>query len=68
MRKQLVLVTLLLLIAATLLWAHDLFLKLDSYFVSPHTTVRVTVLNGTFSTSEGAVTVIKQKGMQPAGG
>ena len=56
MRKQLVLVTLLLLIAATLLWAHDLFLKLDSYFVSPHTTVRVTVLNGTFSTSEGAVT------------
>jgi hypothetical protein len=43
-------------ISATLLLAHDLFLKLDSYYVPPNTAVRVAVLNGTFSTSEGAVT------------
>ena len=43
-------------IGATLLFAHDLFLKLDTYFVPPDTPVRVAVLNGTFSSSEGAVT------------
>lgn len=37
------------------LWAHDLFLRLDSYFVQPNTDVRIHVLNGTFSKSEGAV-------------
>ena len=42
--------------AATALLAHDLFLKLDTYFVPPETAVRVAVLNGTFSSSEGAVT------------
>jgi hypothetical protein len=42
-------------ISATLLLAHDLFLKLDSYFVPPNTAVRVAVLNGTFSSSEGPV-------------
>ena len=56
MRKQVVLIAILFLVTATLLWAHDLFLKLDSYFVSPKSTVRVAVLNGTFATSEGAVT------------
>ena len=56
MRKQLGLATILLAISATLLWAHDLFLKLDSYFVAPNTALRVAVLNGTFATSEGAVT------------
>jgi hypothetical protein len=56
MRKQFVLAAALLMISATLLLAHDLFLKLDSYFVPPNTAVRVAVLNGTFSTSEGAVT------------
>lgn len=40
---------------ATALWAHDLFLRLDSYFVEPNSDVRVRVLNGTFSKSEGAV-------------
>jgi len=42
--------------SATLLLAHDLFLKLDTYFVPPNSAVRVAVLNGTFSTSEGPVT------------
>ncbi len=55
MRKQFVVTAVLLMISATLLLAHDLFLKLDSYFVPPNTPVRVAVLNGTFSASEGPV-------------
>ncbi len=35
--------------------AHDLFLKLDSYFLAPHTKATVRVMNGTFQKSEGAV-------------
>ena len=46
---------LLLLATARTLGAHDLFLKLDAYFVSPGATLVVRVLNGTFSKSEGAV-------------
>ena len=53
-RLPLVSVLLLLTIASTL-GAHDLFLKLDSYFVAPGSRLLVRVLNGTFSTSEGAV-------------
>jgi len=41
MRKQLTLVAMLLMITATVLLAHDLFLKLDSYFVPPNSAVRV---------------------------
>jgi hypothetical protein len=46
---------LLLLATAGTLGAHDLFLKLDSYFVAPGATLVARVLNGTFSKSEGAV-------------
>jgi hypothetical protein len=35
--------------------AHDLFLKLDSYFLQPNAKAIVRVLNGTFQTSDGAV-------------
>lgn len=45
----------LLLTAAASLGAHDLFLRLETYFVPPDTLVRVQVLNGTFSSSENAV-------------
>jgi len=55
MRKQFGVAAVLLMVSATLLLAHDLFLKLDSYFVPPNSTVRVAVLNGTFVASEGAV-------------
>ena len=55
MRKQLVAAAILLVASATLLLAHDLFLKLDRYFVPPNASVRVAVLNGTFVASEGAV-------------
>jgi hypothetical protein len=55
MGKRLVTALVLVMVSATLLLAHDLFLKLDTYFVPPNTAVRVAVLNGTFSSSEGAV-------------
>jgi len=44
-----------LLIVATLALAHDLFLKLDSYFLEPNTRVQIRALNGTFTTSENFV-------------
>ena len=43
-------------VVATLLYAHDLFMKPDTYFVSPGARVRIPVLNGTFGVSENAVT------------
>jgi uncharacterized GH25 family protein len=55
MRKPFAITTVLLLLSASLLVAHDLFLKLDTYFVPPNTAVRVAVLNGTFDASEGPV-------------
>jgi len=56
MRKCLVLAALLLLATTSLLLAHDLFLKLESYFVPPRTPVQIAVLNGSFTASEGPVT------------
>ena len=38
---------------ASLLYAHDLFLKLDSYFLHPNTPLTISVLNGTFTSTEG---------------
>ena len=45
-----------LVLAASSLAAHDLFLKLTSYFLPPDTPVRALLLNGTFTTSENSVT------------
>ncbi|CAN5591427.1 hypothetical protein BH09GEM1_BH09GEM1_34400 [soil metagenome] len=42
--------------SATLVFAHDLFLKPDAFFVAPNATVHLTAMNGTFTTSEGTVT------------
>lgn len=55
MWKRVAATLVLVMVAATVLMAHDLFLKLETYFVPPNTAVRVAVLNGTFSTSEGPV-------------
>jgi hypothetical protein len=54
--KRTILITGLLLAVASVALAHDLFLKLDSYFLEPHTRVRIPVLNGTFTKSEAFVT------------
>ena len=55
MKKSLIVATLLLLITAATLAAHDLFLKPARFFVAPGSDVRVRALNGTFSRSEGSV-------------
>lgn len=47
--------TLVLLFVASSLEAHDLFLRLDSFFVRPQSEVPINVLNGTFINSENAV-------------
>jgi hypothetical protein len=55
MTRRLLFTTLLLLVTAGTLAAHDLFLRANSYFVPPNGAVRLLVLNGTFSKSENAV-------------
>jgi hypothetical protein len=40
---------------ASTLAAHDLFIKLQTFFVRPGAAIRAPVLNGTFSTSENSV-------------
>ena len=35
--------------------AHDLFLRLDTYFLQPNSKATVRLLNGTFQSSEGLV-------------
>lgn len=43
------------LVLASALSAHDLFIKFDTYFLSPGAAVRVPVINGTFTKSENAI-------------
>lgn len=56
MKRRFLVPALLSLMFAGTLAAHDLFLRAESYFVAPESTVRLDVLNGTFSTSENSVT------------
>lgn len=44
------------LLCTSLLYAHDLFIKLDTWFLQPNTAVTVRVLNGTFAKSENWIT------------
>jgi len=53
--RRTIFVAVTLLLIASVALAHDLFLKLDTYFLERHTRVRIPVLNGTFATSEGFV-------------
>lgn len=53
-QQKLVLVSLVLLAGVTAS-AHDLFLKLDSYFLLPNSRASVRLLNGTFKKSDGTV-------------
>jgi hypothetical protein len=55
MKRRVFIAVVLLLSTAGALGAHDLFLKPDSYFVAPGSTLLIRVLNGTFSSSDGAV-------------
>jgi hypothetical protein len=42
-------------VLASVLSAHDLFIKLDTYFLAPGAAVTIPVLNGTFTKSENAI-------------
>ena len=56
MRSRIAVLTIAFLLIASALSAHDLFLRLDSFFVRPESDVVIKVLNGTFSKSENAIT------------
>lgn len=55
MKKKLLLMVLLGFTLMLPVFAHDLFLKLDSFFVGLNEKVSIKILNGTFQASEGAV-------------
>ncbi len=55
MRRAVFLAAAALLLLAGALAAHDLFLKLETYFLAPDAPARVMLLNGTFEHSENAV-------------
>ncbi len=55
MKKQTILVFILSLSLVASIFAHDLFLKTDSFFLAPNSKYTVKIMNGTFQASEGAV-------------
>ena len=55
MKKHTILGGILLLSLVASVFAHDLFLKTDSYFLEPNSKFTVQIMNGTFQASEGAV-------------
>ena len=55
MKPRLLLTAAFLLLFAGLLSAHDLFLKLDSFFLAPNAKATVYLINGTFEKSENAI-------------
>ncbi len=55
MKKQTTFAAFASLLLVTTIFAHDLFLKTDSYFLKPNSKFAVKVMNGTFQESEGAV-------------
>jgi len=56
MKKQTIFAFILSLSLVVSIFAHDLFLKTDSFFLQPNSKFTVKVMNGTFLASEGAVT------------
>ena len=47
---------------------HDLFIKLDDYFLAPDSEVRIPILNGTFEGSENSITADRVVDIVLAGG
>lgn len=56
MKRRILLVVVSLCVAATVAQAHDLFFRMTSFFVPANASVRMNVLNGTFSSSENSIT------------
>ena len=55
MHRRVAALPILLAISATSLFAHDMFWRLTSYYVAPNSSIRMPVLNGTFSKSENSI-------------
>ncbi|MDQ3132676.1 MAG: DUF4198 domain-containing protein [Acidobacteriota bacterium] len=55
MKKQTIFAGILSLSLVASIFAHDLFLKMDSFFLQPNSKYTLKVMNGTFQASEGAV-------------
>lgn len=55
MKKQTIFASILSLFLVASVFAHDLFLKTDSYFLQPNSKFAIKIMNGTFQESEGAV-------------
>lgn len=55
MRLRPIILAFTIVLAASALYAHELFIKLDTYFIEPGSAIRVPILNGTFTLSEGSV-------------
>jgi uncharacterized GH25 family protein len=56
MKRNALLTAALLITAAGSLLAHDMFLKLETFFLAENTTVAIQLINGTFDKSENAIT------------
>lgn len=56
MKRRILSIVGLALLAASVLYGHDLFIKMDNYFVAPNSAIRMPVLNGTFAASEANLT------------
>lgn len=55
MKRKIIVVVLIALLGVLPLFAHDLFLKSDTFFLLPNSNFAVKIMNGTFQKSEGAV-------------
>jgi uncharacterized GH25 family protein len=55
MKKRVISAFILSLVVVASIFAHDLFLKTDSFFLQPNSKFTVKIMNGTFQVSEGAV-------------
>lgn len=59
MKKKFTSIILMCALLAVSAFAHDLFLKTDSFFLKPNSKYTVQVMNGTFQASEGAVALAR---------
>jgi hypothetical protein len=56
MKLREALLALVFILGASVIYAHELFIKLETYFLEAGSDIRVPILNGTFQLSEGSVT------------
>lgn len=67
MKSRVTILSIAFLLVATALEAHDMFLRPDSFFVRPDSPAVIRALNGTFSSSENAVTRDRLRDISIAG-